>query len=61
MQSLDSYLRDAFERFHHDPADSNFQEGYLAGLLNVARIFHLELYHEWLPKLSLSIDRCSSK
>jgi hypothetical protein len=47
MIALDAYLRQAFEGFHKDPADTPFQCGYLAALLDVAKNFHPDLYLIW--------------
>lgn len=43
MIALDAYLRNAFELAKSDPPDSDYQRGYHAALVEVAKVFHPEL------------------
>ncbi len=39
--NISNYINDALDQFKRDPADSDFQRGYLSCLLELARVFKL--------------------
>lgn len=43
MQALDSYLRQVFDEFAGDPADSDYQRGYLSAMIEIAKMFEPDL------------------